>query len=92
MSRKPVDVKNTEDLKTKVNDVDVYGDPDAWVLTSKAMSREQGWMKSTKCMNLPNGMLVQVSTQVKENVAEAITFVPGINVVKDGDKILYKHL
>lgn len=40
-------------------------------------------MKSTKAMNLPNGALVQVTTNERGQVAEAVCFVPGINFNND---------
>lgn len=76
MDEKTLDVTNMEQLKEKVSDVQVYGDPGAWVCIAKASSKDEGWMKSTKVfevrsqpdpLNHPNGLvmgcLVQVSTQ-----------------------------
>jgi hypothetical protein len=77
MADKSVNVTSMEDLKTKVSDVEVFGDPGAWKLLGKASSKAQGWMKSTKAMDVPGGVLVQASTQQGGAVAEAITFVPG---------------
>ena len=73
---KTLDVKNTEDAVKKVSDVVVIGNPDVWKLICKASSKEQGWMKSTKEMDVPGGKVVQVSTQQGEKVAEALCFVP----------------
>lgn len=80
---KTLTVKNCEDLVKKVSDVEVFGDPDSWMLHCKAYSKKEGWMKSTKVMNLPNGVVIQVSTQQGDKVAEAIQFVPGITYLKD---------
>ena len=55
----------------------IHGNPDAWVCVCKASSEEEGWMKSTKVMQMRQGCLVQVSTQQGDQVAEALTFVPG---------------
>lgn len=63
-------------------DVKVHGNPDLWVCINKASNDEEGWMKSTKVMQLGNGCLVQVSTQQGDNVAEAVTFVPGAKLRK----------
>jgi hypothetical protein len=61
-----------EELKEKVSDVRVHGDPGAWVCIGKASSKEGGWMKSTKVMTIKGlGVLVQVSTQQGNQVAEA---------------------
>ena len=45
-------------------------------------------MKSTKAMEIDGvGCVVQVTTQQGDNVAEAITFVPGVRIeCIDGDK------
>lgn len=64
----------------QVKDIEFYGNGDTFALLCKASSKEEGWMKSTKVCNLPNGCLVQVSTQQGDNVAEAITFVPNVHI------------
>ena len=45
-------------------------------------------MKSTKGMEIEGvGCVVQVTTQQGDNVAEALTFVPGVKIeLIDGDK------
>lgn len=65
-----------ESTKKNVPDVETFG-PDLFKLASKANSKNQGWMKSTKVCNLPDGCLVQISTQQGDNVAESVTYVPG---------------
>ena len=80
MTDKTLDVTNMEALKEKVSDVIVHGNPGRWVCTSKASSKEQGWMKSTKVLQLPAGCLVQVSTQQGDNVAEALTYAIGTTI------------
>ena len=66
--------------RKQVKDIEIYGDGDTFALLCKASSKEEGWMKSTKVCNLPNGCLVQVSTQQGDNVAEALTFVPDVHI------------
>ena len=79
---KVLDNLNTEDAKS-YSDVQVYGDPDMWGLLCKASSEDQGWMKSTKGLDIPGvGVVLQVTTQQRNpdgsySVAEALTFVPG---------------
>ena len=63
--------------------VEVYGDPGKWVTITKAWSKSEGWMKSTKAYNLGTGCLVQVSTQQGDHVAEALVFVPNCVIGKD---------
>lgn len=84
---KTVNVENIEDAKKKVNDIEVFGNGDLFQLISKASSKSQGWMKSTKAMDVGNGVVVQVTTQQWDEVAEALVFVPGVKIVDvDGVK------
>lgn len=82
-------VTSVADVKSKVSDVTVTGNPDHWQLLAKASSDSQGWMKSTKAMAVPGGVVLQVSTQQRGTgngnwaVAEAVTFVPGVQIVPD---------
>lgn len=71
-----------------ISDLNVVGNGDSFKLLYKASSQEQGWMKSTKAMQLPNGCLVQVTTQQKNpdgsySCAEALTFAPDVMIVDD---------
>ncbi len=96
MTQKNLGIENVGQAKKEIPDLKVYGDGDAWVLLCKASSVEQGWMKSTKVMNVPGGCVIQVSTQQRSNgidpntyaVAEAITFVPGICIAENGMKTI----
>jgi hypothetical protein len=40
-------------------------------------------MKSAKAMQTPSGCVVQVTTQQGGNIAEALTFVPGVKIAED---------
>jgi hypothetical protein len=81
---KSLDVVNIADAQIKVSDIKVVGNGDAFQLLCKASSKDQGWMKSTKAMYIENiGCVVQSSTQQGDNVAESLTFVPGVKVVDD---------
>lgn len=91
---KTLDVVNVKDAKEKVNDIEVFGNGDAWQLICKASSASQGWMKSTKAMELHNGCLVQVTTQQGDQVSEALQFVPNVIIGNDikGNVALLSHL
>lgn len=83
---KSLNVTSVEDAKEKVSDIEVFGNGDTWQLLCKASSKSQGWMKSTKVLEIPHvGCLVQVSTQQGTNIAEAVTFVPNV-ILKEDDK------
>jgi len=73
---------NTEisGAKKNVPDIVVYGDGDLFKLLSKASSQKEGWMKSTKAMSVPTGVVIQVTTQQGDNIAEALCFIPGASV------------
>jgi hypothetical protein len=65
----------------QVKDIQFYGNGDTFQLISKASSKNEGWMKSTKAMQIDLvGCVVQVTTQQGENVSEALTFVPGVKI------------
>ena len=74
-----------------VKDIKFWGDGDLFKLLSKASSQSEGWMKSTKAMEIKDvGCVVQVTTQQGDNVAEAVTFVPGVQIeeqIVDGELV-----
>lgn len=79
-STKTLDNTCVSEAKEQVSDLKVYGDGNLFKLLSKASSAREGWMKSTKAMNTPTGVVIQVTTQQGDNIAEALTFVPGVFV------------
>lgn len=90
MKEKDLNISEVRGAKANIPDLQIYGDGDTFALLCKASSQEQGWMKSTKVCNLENGCLVQVTTQQKNPdgsyaVAEALTYVPGINMDKSSE-------
>ena len=71
-----------------VKDLLIVGNGDSFQLLFKASSQVEGWMKSTKAMEVKEGCLVQVTTQQRNpdgsySVAEALTFVPGVKIIDD---------
>lgn len=79
---------NTNISGTKVNvpDVQTFGNGDTFQLICKASSKAEGWMKSTKAMQIDDvGCVIQVTTQQGDNVAEALTFVPGVIIITKHD-------
>ena len=75
--------------RQNVPDVEVFGNGDMFQLLCKASSKSEGWMKSTKAMEIPGvGCVIQVTTQQSNPdgsyaLAEALTFVPGAVVVPE---------
>ncbi len=75
--------------RQNVKDIQVVGNGDLFVLLCKASSESEGWMKSTKAMEIHRlGCVVQVTTQQRNidgtySIAEAVTFVPGVEIGGD---------
>lgn len=87
--------------KDNVKDIQFWGNGDMFKLLCKASSENEGWMKSSKAMEVAGiGCIVQVTTQQRGidgtyAVAEAVTFVPGamIEEIKDdNDKVVSRKL
>ena len=68
--------------RKNVKDIVIFGE-DLFKLLSKASSEKEGWMKSTKAMQVPTGCVIQVTTQQWDQVAEAVCFIPGAKIVED---------
>jgi len=55
---------NTSTATKNVKDIVFWGNGDTFKLISKASSEEEGWMKSTKAMEIEGvGVVIQVTTQ-----------------------------
>ena len=91
--------------KKNVADLITYGNGDTFRLLCKASSQAEGWMKSTKAMEIAGlGCVVQVTTQQRNPdgsyaIAEAVTFVPGVEIIEEmkpnsptGNAIVGRHL
>ncbi len=88
MEEKTLHNSDVSGAKQNVKDIVVVGNGDMFQLLCKASSQAQGWMKSTKAMEVAGGCVVQVTTQQRNPdgsyaVAEALTFVPGVQIVND---------
>lgn len=94
MTEKTLDITEIKGAKANISDLKVFGNGDTFQLICKASSQEQGWMKSTKAMDVGNGVVVQVTTQQKNidgtySVAEALCYVPGVRIFeRDGVKVI----
>ena len=82
---------DTNGAKKNVPDIQVFNG-DLFVLMSKTSSENEGWMKSTKACRTYNGCIVQVTTQQRNPdgsyaIAEAITFVPGVDIQDNYDSM-----
>lgn len=90
MTDKTLNNINMLNLEKNVPDVEIHGDPGLWKCICKASSKKEGWMKSTKAMQMADGVLVQVSTQQGDHVAEALEFVPNASIQeRDGKFTIY---
>lgn len=78
---KTLDNTTANQAKTQVSDIKFWGNGDTFKLISKASSKQENWMKSTKAMEILGvGCVIQVTTQQGDNIAEAVTFVPGVKI------------
>lgn len=81
MTEKTLHTSTVDQAKKLVSDLKVFGNGDTFKLICKASSKKEGWMKSTKAMEIKGiGCVVQVTTQQGDYVAEALTFVPGATI------------
>lgn len=86
---------NASGASVNVKDIIFWGDGDTFKLISKASSKNEGWMKSTKAMEIGGiGCVVQVTTQQGDNVSEAVTFVPGVKILEklEKEKVISRKL
>jgi len=85
---KVLDITDIEQAKAQISDLKTFGNGDLFRLISKASSKSGGWMKSTKAMQIDGiGCVVQVTTQQGDNIAEALCFVPGVQICTDGTNL-----
>ena len=88
MTDKTLGNTDVNGARKNVKDIVVFGNGDMFRLLCKASSQEEGWMKSTKAMEVVGGCVVQVTTQQRNidltySVAEALTYVPGVKIAND---------
>jgi len=88
MVEKTLHNSDVSGARVNVPDIKVVGNGDMFRLLCKASSQAEGWMKSTKAMEVVGGCVVQVTTQQKNSdgsyaVAEALAYVPGVKIADD---------
>jgi hypothetical protein len=88
MTEKTLHNSDISGARQNVKDIAVVGNGDMFRLLCKASSQAEGWMKSTKAMEVPGGCVVQVTTHQRNHdgtnaVAEALAFVPGVKIADD---------
>jgi hypothetical protein len=77
---------NTNPKQAKASGVESVGPMDTWKVVQKAWNKKEGWMKSTKALEIPSlGCLVQITTQQKDKLAEAVCFVPDVKLEASPD-------
>ena len=89
VTAKTLSVTNVAEAKAKVPDIKVVGDGDTFKVLCKASSESEGWMKSTKYLEIQgNGVIVNISTQQRNpdgsySLAEAAVYCPGVKVSRE---------
>jgi hypothetical protein len=82
------DLTVTTPEEAKVAGTVTTGLADRWLCVAKAVNEREGWMKSTKAMQVgAGGCLIQVTTQQKNvdgtwAIAEAVCFAHGVSLVE----------
>jgi hypothetical protein len=77
---------DTNSATKNVKDIVFFGDGDMFKLISKASSEKEGWMKSTKAMEIKGvGCVLQTTTQQRNpdgsySLTDAVTFVPNCKI------------
>jgi hypothetical protein len=89
-TKKTLSNSDVNGTKKNVPDVKIFGNGDLFQLLVKASSEKEGWMKSTKAMQVSGGCVIQATTQQKNkdgsySVAEALTFVPNVTIAETYD-------
>jgi len=85
---KTLDNTDIDGARKQVKDLKVFGNGDMFQLLSKASSKKEDYMKSTKAMEVEGvGCMVQVTTQQGANVAEALAFFPGVRIEENPKKL-----
>jgi hypothetical protein len=88
MNEKTLHNSDVSGARQNVKDLAIVGNGDMFRLLCKASSQAEGWMKSTKALEVTGGCVVQVTTQQRNPdgsyaIAEALTFVPSVIIVDD---------
>lgn len=88
MKEKTLHNSEASGARVNVKDIKIVGNGDAFQLLFKASSQEEGWMKSTKAMQVGNDCIVQVTTKQRNfdgtyALAEALTTVSNAKIVQD---------
>jgi hypothetical protein len=89
-------VTSTAAAKAATADVRVTGNPDMWQLLAKAGSQSEGWMRSTKALQVGPHVILQVSERQKnadgsysiDNDLIRVENVRIVRDVKDGHKLV----
>lgn len=67
--------------KDNVSDLKIWGNGNAFKLICKASSEKEGWMKSTKAMEIEGvGCVIQVTTQQQNGIPRLLHVTTGDNV------------
>ena len=86
MSQKTLGNTDSNGARKNVRDIQFFGNGDLFQLLGKASSESEGWMKSTKAMEIEGaGCVVQTTTQQRNPdgsyaLTDAITFIPYVKI------------
>lgn len=103
MPEKTLNNTSVKKAKDQVSDLEVFGNGDTWRLICKASSESEGWMKSTKALQIggvgySKGVVLQVTTQQRNPdgswaIAESICYVPNAEIYEtDEDGVITREI
>lgn len=87
MKKKTLGNTTASGARKNVKDIVFWGNGDSFRLISKASSKAEGWMKSTKAMQVGTSVVIQVTTQQMNPdgsyaVAEALTTLHDVMIME----------
>ena len=76
-----------DEATSSTPDIKIHGDPGAWICICKASSKSQGWMKSTKVLEIKGrGIVLQTTSEFRNqdgtllHNTDALVFVPDATI------------
>ena len=86
VQQRTMNINDSSDLN-KVDDVEVWGNPDTFTLISKVSSQSEGWMHSIRAMPCCRGVLTQTTTIENGVPAISTEYISGGEIIERVDDV-----